>query len=238
MGRTDASTSAVARGAASASDHGYQHVSLAVLAGRTAVRLGHHDQGQRRTTGQQCLSAATRCRQQRSHRCSNDEDRLLKIIADLPLDAIVTTHRHDDHWQALPSVAAATSARLICGQPDLEAIGEAAWVQGLIGVWDGDQVELGAERLEVIGLVGHTPGSITLCYVGAGRTHLFTGDSLFPGGPGRTTSPADFASLMNDLETKIFDRFDDDTVVHPGHGDDTTLGAERPHLAEWRDRGW
>jgi hypothetical protein len=61
---------------------------------------------------------------------------------------------------------------------------------------------------------------------------------LFPGGPGKTTSPADFASLMNDLETKIFDRFDDDTIVHPGHGDDTTLGAERPHLAEWRKRGW
>jgi glyoxylase-like metal-dependent hydrolase (beta-lactamase superfamily II) len=169
---------------------------------------------------------------------ANDDDRLLKIIADLPLDAIVTTHRHGDHWQALPSVAAATGARLICGQPDLEAIGEGAWVQGLIGVWDGDQIELGAERLEVIGLVGHTPGSITLCYVGGDRTHLFTGDSLFPGGPGKTTSPADFASLLNDLETKIFDRFDDNTVVHPGHGDDTTLGAERPHLAEWRKRGW
>ena len=61
---------------------------------------------------------------------------------------------------------------------------------------------------------------------------------VFPGGPGKTTSPADFASLLNDLETKIFDRFDDNTVVHPGHGDDTTLGAERPHLAEWRKRGW
>ena len=90
----------------------------------------------------------------------------------------------------------------------------------------------------MIGLVGHTPGSITLCYVGGDRTHLFTGDSLFPGGPGKTTSPADFASLLNDLETKIFDRFDDNTVVHPGHGDDTTLGAERAHLAEWRKRGW
>jgi glyoxylase-like metal-dependent hydrolase (beta-lactamase superfamily II) len=169
---------------------------------------------------------------------ANDDDRLLKIIADLPLDAIVTTHRHGDHWQALPSVAAATGARLICGRPDLEAIGEGAWVQGLIGVWDGDQIELGAERLEVIGLVGHTPGSITLCYVGADTTHLFTGDSLFPGGPGRTTTPEDFSSLMNDLESKIFGRFDDDTVVHPGHGDDTTLGTERPRLAGWRKRGW
>jgi glyoxylase-like metal-dependent hydrolase (beta-lactamase superfamily II) len=169
---------------------------------------------------------------------ANDRDRLLKIISDQPLDTIVTTHRHADHWQALSSVAAATRARLICGQPDLEAISTGASVEGMIGVWDGDRVELGAERLGVIGLVGHTPGSITLSYEGAGMTHLFTGDSLFPGGPGRTTTPEDFTSLMNDLESKIFDRFGDDTVVHPGHGDDTTLGTERPHLGEWRARGW
>jgi glyoxylase-like metal-dependent hydrolase (beta-lactamase superfamily II) len=169
---------------------------------------------------------------------ANDDDRLLKIISDQPLDAIVTTHRHADHWQALPSVATATVARLICGQPDLEAISEGAGVEGMIGMWDGDQIELGSERLEVIGLVGHTPGSITLAYAGGGRIHLFTGDSLFPGGPGKTTTPEDFRSLMNDLESKIFGRFDDEAVVHPGHGDDTTLGTERPHLAEWWKRGW
>jgi glyoxylase-like metal-dependent hydrolase (beta-lactamase superfamily II) len=169
---------------------------------------------------------------------ANDRDRLLKIISDQPLDTIVTTHRHADHWQALSSVAAATRARLICGQPDLEAISTGTSVEGMIGVWDGDRVELGAERLGVIGLVGHTPGSITLSYEGAGMTHLFTGDSLFPGGPGKTNSPEDFTSLMNDLESKIFDRFYDATVVHPGHGDDTTLGTERPHLATWRKRGW
>jgi glyoxylase-like metal-dependent hydrolase (beta-lactamase superfamily II) len=169
---------------------------------------------------------------------ANDVDRLLKIISDQSLNTIVTTHRHADHWQALASVAAATGARLICGQPDLEAISTGAWVEGMAGVWDGDHVELGTERLEVIGLVGHTPGSITLSYAGTGMTHLFTGDSLFPGGPGKTNTPEDFTSLMNDLECKIFDRFDDVTVVHPGHGDDTTLGTERPHLAEWRKRGW
>jgi glyoxylase-like metal-dependent hydrolase (beta-lactamase superfamily II) len=169
---------------------------------------------------------------------ANDDDRLLKIISDQSLDAIVTTHRHADHWQALPSVAAATGATLICGRPDLEAISTGALVAGMVGVWDGGQVELGTERLEVIGLVGHTPGSITLCYTGPKITHLFTGDSLFPGGAGKTASPEDFTSLMNDLESKIFDRFDDTTVVHPGHGDDTTLGTERPHLAEWRKRGW
>jgi glyoxylase-like metal-dependent hydrolase (beta-lactamase superfamily II) len=169
---------------------------------------------------------------------ANDDDRLLKIISEQPLDTVVTTHRHADHWQALPSVAAATGARLICGQPDLEAISDGAGVEGLLGVWDGDQIELGGEPLDVIGLVGHTPGSITLAYAGAGGVHLFTGDSLFPGGPGKTNTPSDFRSLMNDLESKIFDRFDDDTVVHPGLGDDTTLGTERPHLAQWRKRGW
>jgi glyoxylase-like metal-dependent hydrolase (beta-lactamase superfamily II) len=169
---------------------------------------------------------------------ANDSRRLLKIIGEGPLDTIVTTHQHGDHWQALAAVAKATGARLIAGRPDVEAISEGAGVDGLMGVWDGDQVELGQESLAVIGLVGHTPGSITLAYAGGGPVHLFTGDSLFPGGAGRTTSPDDFASLMDDLESKVFARFDDSTVVHPGHGDDTTLGAERPHLGEWRARGW
>ena len=169
---------------------------------------------------------------------ANDSSRLLKLIGDEPLDAIVTTHRHGDHWQGLAAVAQATGARLIAGRPDVDAIAEGAGVGGLVGVWDGDQVELGEESLTVIGLVGHTPGSITLAYTGGGPAHLFTGDSLFPGGPGRTTTPEDFTSLMSDLESKVFARFDDATVVHPGHGDDTTLGAERPHLDEWRARGW
>ena len=64
------------------------------------------------------------------------------------------------------------------------------------------------------------------------------GDSLFPGGVGRTNNPEDFDSLYHDVTTKLFDRFGDDTVVRPGHGAGTTLGAERPHLAEWRERGW
>jgi glyoxylase-like metal-dependent hydrolase (beta-lactamase superfamily II) len=169
---------------------------------------------------------------------ANDPHRLLKIISDGRLDSIVTTHRHGDHWQALPAVAAATGARLLCGQPDLDAIADGAGVEGLVGVWDGEQVMMGSQALEVIGLVGHTPGSIALAYAAAGVTHLFTGDSLFPGGPGKTGTTQDFASLMDDLEAKIFSRFPDDTVVHPGHGDDTTLGAERPHLPEWRQRGW
>ncbi len=139
-------------------------------------------------------------------------------------------------WQPSPRPPAPSWS---AGRPDLDAIASGAWVENLAGVWDGDSIALGEENLEVIGVVGHTPGSITLVYApDEGPTHLFTGDSLFPGGPGKTWAADDFASLMHDLETKIFARFDDQTVVHPGHGDDTTLGAERPHLAEWRSRGW
>ena len=169
---------------------------------------------------------------------ANDARRLSQTVSDQPVATIVTTHQHHDHWQALSAVAAKTGAALVAGRPDVGAIEQGARVSGVTGVWDGDQVDLGAESLEVIGLVGHTPGSIALAYAGGSVVHLFTGDSLFPGGPGRTTSPADFTSLMDDLEAKIFGRFDDDTVVHPGHGDDTTLGAERAQVGSWRARGW
>jgi glyoxylase-like metal-dependent hydrolase (beta-lactamase superfamily II) len=171
---------------------------------------------------------------------ANDADRLLNLIgSELALDTVVTTHRHDDHIQALAQVGAATRAGLVAGRPDVEAIATRARVEDVQGVWDGDEVALGQEALTVIGLVGHTPGSIALAYAAPdGIVHLFTGDSLFPGGPGRTRSPEDFRSLMDDLEAKIFGRYEDSARVHPGHGDDTTLGAERSHLGEWRARGW
>jgi glyoxylase-like metal-dependent hydrolase (beta-lactamase superfamily II) len=91
----------------------------------------------------------------------------------------------------------------------------------------------------VIHLVGHTPGSIALLYDDPeGTPHLFTGDSLFPGGPGRTTRGEDFDSLMADLQAKVFDRLPDETWFYPGHGNDSTLGAERPHIPEWLARRW
>ena len=92
----------------------------------------------------------------------------------------------------------------------------------------------------VVHLRGHTPGSIALCYAaGTGTPHLFTGDSLFPGGVGNTFgSKENFASLIDDVEHRIFDVLPDDTWFYPGHGDDSTLGKERPHLPEWRARGW
>ncbi|HSK24863.1 MAG TPA: MBL fold metallo-hydrolase, partial [Egicoccus sp.] len=90
-----------------------------------------------------------------------------------------------------------------------------------------------------IHLPGHTEGSLLYLVHGDERAHLFSGDTLFPGGPGNTFGNADnHRRIMDGLEEKIFGRLRDDTWVYPGHGDDTTLGAERPHLQEWRDRGW
>jgi glyoxylase-like metal-dependent hydrolase (beta-lactamase superfamily II) len=163
---------------------------------------------------------------------------LSELTRDRTVDTIVTTHRHQDHWQALRALAEQTGAHLVAGRPDVGAIASGAGVVVPEPVWDGDEITVGDTTLSVIGLVGHTPGSIALVGRGAAAIHLFTGDSLFPGGPGKTGSPADFTSLVDDLQSKIFDRFDDDTVVHPGHGAPTTIGAERPHLAEWRARGW
>lgn len=164
---------------------------------------------------------------------------LLAMIGDTPVEAIVTTHRHHDHVEALAALASHSGARLVAGAPDADAIEAATGVRIDDRVWDGDTVRVGDAELEVIGLVGHTPGSVALAYAPAeGPAHLFTGDSLFPGGVGKTAGPAEFTSLLDDVETKLFDRFPDDTVVHPGHGLPTTLGAERPHLAQWRARGW
>ena len=106
-----------------------------------------------------------------------------------------------------------------------------------------DSVPVGAARLAVIHLRGHTPGSVALSYDAGGQLadspHLFTGDSVFPGGPGNTQGDARrFGQLMDDLEERVFAPLPDATWVYPGHGGDTTLGAERPHLSEWRARGW
>jgi len=104
---------------------------------------------------------------------------------------------------------------------------------------EGDVVEAADCSLQVIHVVGHTPASIALLYQDpAGTAHLWTGDSLFPGGPGRTTNPTDFDSLMTDLETKVFGRLPDETWFYPGHGRDSSLGKERPAIPEWRARGW
>ena len=166
---------------------------------------------------------------------------LLPLIGDAPLTHVVTTHQHWDHHRALSDVVDATSAATVAGIPDAAAITEQTGVPVALEVTDGDTVPVGSCTLQVIAIAGHTPGSIALLYDDpseGGHPHLFTGDSLFPGGPGRTTNPEEFTSLMDDLEAKVFGRLPDDTWFYPGHGKDSTLGAERPHVAEWRARGW
>ncbi|MFI7108003.1 MBL fold metallo-hydrolase [Nonomuraea sp. NPDC050227] len=165
-----------------------------------------------------------------------DADRLLALVGDQPLGAIVTTHQHGDHWQALEQVARVTGAEVIAHPLDAPALP----VPVGRTVDHGDTIALGPVTLEVIHLRGHTPGSIALLYDGGpdGR-HLFTGDSLFPGGVGNTgRDPERFERLYTDVTERIFDRLPDDTWVYPGHGKDTTLGAERPSLPEWKARGW
>jgi glyoxylase-like metal-dependent hydrolase (beta-lactamase superfamily II) len=164
-----------------------------------------------------------------------EPDTLLELVGDAGLARVVTTHLHPDHWQALAPVVESTGAETVASQIDAGEIP----VSTSNPVSDGARVRVGSCELEVIGLVGHTPGSIALAYDDPdGIVHLFTGDSLFPGGPGRTSTPEDFTSLMDDLESKVFGRFDDDTWFYPGHGNDSTLGTERPAIPEWRARGW
>ncbi len=165
---------------------------------------------------------------------ANDAPVLLDLIGDAGLSTVVTTHQHGDHWQALLPVLKATGARSVSHAADADGIPD---VDDTVA--DGDVVRVGDVSLEVIHLVGHTPGSICLLYRDpSGTPHLFTGDSLFPGGPGRTTNPRDFGSLMDDLEAKVFGRLPDETWFYPGHGNDSTLGKERGSLSEWRARGW
>ncbi|WP_040834268.1 MBL fold metallo-hydrolase [Nocardia brevicatena] len=169
---------------------------------------------------------------------ANEADRITELIEqETPgrVELIVTTHQHADHWQALAAVAEATGAPTAAHALDADPL-PVAPVRTLA---DGDTVSVGELTFDVIHLVGHTPGSVTLALTdSSGRVHLYTGDCLFPGGVGKTWKPEDFDTLYADVTTKLFDRYPDDTVVYPGHGDDTTLGVERPHLDEWRERRW
>ncbi len=166
-----------------------------------------------------------------------EPESLLRLIGDAPLRTVVTTHGHWDHHRALPEVVAATGAETVAHPADAADLP----VPVRRPVEHGDTVTVGDQVLEVVHLRGHTPGSIALVWRGAGDagTHVFIGDSLFPGGVGNTQKDAArFTSLLDDVEQRLFGALPDDTWVYPGHGSDTTLGAERPHLAEWRDRGW
>jgi glyoxylase-like metal-dependent hydrolase (beta-lactamase superfamily II) len=180
-----------------------------------------------RATGEQLLIDA-----------ADEPDRIMALVESGGggLGTVVTTHQHWDHVRALPDIVARTGARTVAGREDAEALP----VPVDVPVGQGDRISFGDVDLDVIHLRGHTPGSIALAYRDDdGRVHLFTGDSLFPGGVGATSRPGQsFTSLIDDVTTRVFEVFGDDTWFYPGHGDDSTLGAERPHLQEWRDRGW
>jgi glyoxylase-like metal-dependent hydrolase (beta-lactamase superfamily II) len=165
-----------------------------------------------------------------------EPERLLAVLGPGRLDTIVTTHRHADHWQALAIVAQRTGASVVAHTLDVPALP----VPVDAALEDGDVLRLGVSTLQVVHLGGHTPGSIALVYADpTGAAHLFTGDGLFPGGVGGTWGDRDaFDTLFGNVRRRLFDGFSDDAWVYPGHGDDTTLGQERPHLEEWAARGW
>lgn len=186
------------------------------------------------TTGEQVLIDA-----------ADDAPAILELIGDGGLTRVITTHQHWDHHRALADVVAATGAATVAGAPDAEAITEQTGVSIDRPVQHGDEIAVGARTLEVLAIAGHTPGSIALHYRDESGTdreitdHLFTGDSLFPGGVGATFGDDEaFAQLIDEVETKIFGTLPDSTWYYPGHGSDSNLGVERPHLSEWRERGW
>lgn len=168
-----------------------------------------------------------------------DEAAHLKALADAAgatVRTIVTTHSHGDHVQALGELLeewGATHVASSLDAPDLPAPVDRR-------VDQGDIVSFGADSdLVAFIMRGHTRGGVGLALdEGDGPAHLFVGDSLFPGGVGKTSSQENFAQLLHDVEERVFDAYPGDAVVHPGHGSDTTVGSESPHLEEWRNRGW
>ena len=176
-----------------------------------------------RATGEQLLIDA-----------AAEPERILDLIGPDGLETIVTTHCHPDHWQALAEVRAATDARSVMHEIDAPVVGDL--VDAI--VQDGDTISVGECDLQVIHLVGHTPGAIALLYDDpAGQPHVFSGDCLFPGGVGKTWRDEDFDTLFAGVRDRLF-TLPDETWVYPGHGNDTTIGTERPSLPEWQARRW
>ncbi len=161
--------------------------------------------------------------------------RLREAIAGVEVLAVVQTHGHWDHiraWEALRE----DPGLPIWGHPADGELFPAEVDRALSG---GERLAVGDLEVEVLHLPGHTEGSLLYLVHGDQRPHLFSGDTLFPGGPGNTFGSAEnHRRIMDGLEAQVFDRLPDDTWVYPGHGDDTTLGAERASLPEWRGRGW
>lgn len=161
-------------------------------------------------------------------------ERIGEALADSSPIAAVQTHGHWDHIRAWDGVRDGLGLEIWGHTGDAEQFPR----QVDRALEDGERIAVGDLEVEVIHVPGHTEGSLLYLVRGDERPHLISGDTLFPGGHGKTTTAADHERIMDGLETKVFGVLPDETWVYPGHGSDTTLGAERPHLAEWRERGW
>ncbi|MHA2788880.1 MBL fold metallo-hydrolase [Corynebacterium sp. S7] len=165
-----------------------------------------------------------------------DADALLQMAeqAGVTITDVMTTHRHPDHVGALKEVLSRTGATHWASFLDSPAL--PAPVDHELN--HGDILTFADEELPVIILRGHTPGGVCLPVEIDGVTNIFVGDSIFPGGLGKTASEGDFVRLYNDAKTRVFDEYSDETILWPGHGKNTTVGTERSHLTEWWERRW
>ncbi len=162
---------------------------------------------------------------------ANEHERLLDLAAALNVRRVLETHGHWDHIQAIPEMRDAGYSVGVTAE-------DAAMLDSYDELIEHDTViEVGDLRLRTILTPGHTPGS--MCFEVEGKPLLFSGDTLFPGGPGNTSlEGGDFDTIITSVDRLLFARLSPDTIVMPGHGDDTTIGAEAPQLQSWIDRGW
>ena len=162
---------------------------------------------------------------------ANEHERLLDLARSLGVRRVLETHGHWDHIQAVPELREAGYSVGVTAE-------DAAMLDSYDEIIDDDTtIAVGRLTLRTIHTPGHTPGS--MCFVVEGKPLLFSGDTLFPGGPGNTSfEGGDFDTIIESLDRRLFAPLAADTIVMPGHGDDTTIGAESPHLQEWVDRGW
>lgn len=157
---------------------------------------------------------------------ADEPERILTLVEGLKVVGIVETHNHPDHVQALPALIEAWGVPVYAHPDDPPPV-------QFSPLSDGDRLTVGEDAISAIHTPGHTPGSTCLAVGG----FLFSGDTLFPGGPGNTADPARFAEIIASLD-RLFAAFPDETRVCPGHGLDTTVGRERPYVETWRARGW